>query len=185
MLEIYSLDFFARRLIHRLRLRRRDRTALHSLYQLQTHHLMRTFTRMQTYSIVAACAGQYAPLLISLFGAGRGHFYPSTHIPIPNSSLKFSGRSFMKNIKAWNSHNADVQVVKSLISRAADTLASLRVDDGHVACLGELDISVLGTASSSHPSRPPNLHPIRRPVRLARRAWAAQSTTSRTGLIHR
>ena len=57
----------------------------------------------------------------------------------PNSSLKFSGLSFMKNIKAWNSHNADVQVVKTLISRAADTLASFRVDDGHVACLGELD----------------------------------------------
>ena len=56
----------------------------------------------------------------------------------PNSTLKFSGLSFMKNIKAWSSHNADRQFAEDLISRSADTLASLRVDDSHIDCLSVL-----------------------------------------------
>jgi len=55
--------------------------------------------------------------------------------PMPNSTLKFSGLSFMKDFKTWSSCNTDAQVVEDLIARAADTLASLRVDGSHVDCL--------------------------------------------------
>jgi len=66
-----------------------------------------------------------------------------TQPPMPNSTLKFSGLSFMKNFKAWSSRNIDAQVVEDLIARSADTLASLGVDDSHVDCLRVLSKQVL------------------------------------------
>ena len=66
-----------------------------------------------------------------------------TQPPMPNSTLKFSGLSFMKNFKAWGSRNIDAQVFKHLIARSANTLATLRVDDSHVDCLKVLANRVL------------------------------------------
>ena len=61
----------------------------------------------------------------------------------PDDTLKFSGLSFMKNFKAWSGRNTDPRVVKDLIARSANTLATLRVDDSHVDCLKVLDNRVL------------------------------------------
>ena len=63
--------------------------------------------------------------------------------PMLNNTLKYSGLSFMRNIKAWSSHNAARQLAEDLISRSANTLASLRVDDSHIGCLSVLTTQVL------------------------------------------
>ena len=64
--------------------------------------------------------------------------------PMANSTLKFSGLSFMKNFKAFSCRNTDAQVVEDLITRSANTLASLRVDDSHFGCLKALADQDLG-----------------------------------------
>lgn len=61
-----------------------------------------------------------------------------TQPPMPNNALKYVGLSFMKNIMAWSSHDVDRQLAEHLISRSADTLTSLRVDDSHIGCLSVL-----------------------------------------------
>jgi len=97
---------------------------------------------MQAYNIVDA-RGHLSARQYTLYRFHTPWGATFTQPPMPVSTLKFSGLSFMKNFKAWSSCNTDPQVVEDVIARSADTLASLRVGDSHIDCLRVLANQVL------------------------------------------
>jgi hypothetical protein len=111
-----------------------------SVFSLECRHM--------TSSLLEALSQQATirPIYFTLRGGAT-----FTEPPVLNSTLKFRGLSFMKNIKAWSSHTADGQVAEDLISRSVDTLAFLKVDDSYVNYLGGL---------ANQPLELPHLHTL-------------------------
>ena len=107
--------------------------SLLSVFSLECRHII---------SLMLEAVSQLAsrrPLDFTLLGGAT-----SAQPPMANSTLKFSGLSFMKNFKAFSCRDTDAQVVKDFIARSANTLASLRIDDSHVDCLRVLANQALG-----------------------------------------
>ncbi len=98
--------------------------SLLSVFSLECRHIISPM--LEAVSQLAS----RRPIDFTLLGGAT-----STQPPMRTNTLKFSGISFMKNFKAFSSGNTDAHVVKNLITRSANTLASLRVDDSHVDCL--------------------------------------------------
>ena len=103
-----------------------DHLPLLSVFSLECRHIIPQMPEALSQLAITR------PIDFTLLGGTSTQ--PLTHKTA--GTLKFSGLSFMKNLKAWSSSsNTDAQVVEDLIVRSAYTLTSLRVDDSHVDCL--------------------------------------------------